>query len=189
MKSVIACLLLLALPPSSSLAATRMGSVLIACSVVTASLDNAGLRTLSKESDVYLGEAIATGSNRLVVLKLKDNSKTSLRPQSEVTLEYCSLVSSLETVLFELIKGGLRATSGDIGNKRPQHYRVEPSVATLGIRGTGCSVRPSTANCRDEENTLGPKSGQNAGPAGGSAARARNSSDWIRMELGKTVVL
>jgi len=117
MWCTIFCLLVLL--PFKVIANTPVGSVLIAKGVVTASVKNSGLRTLSKGSEVFLGETISTASDSFVVVKMNDNSKVSLRPLSEVILEKYSEESGKEEALFDLLKGGLRAISGDIGKKRP----------------------------------------------------------------------
>ena len=165
MKNTVFCFLLLWLP-LSTYANLKVGNVLLAKGVVTASIQNSGLRTLSKGSEVYLGETIATASDSFVVIKMTDNSKISLRPKSEVTLEKYSVESGKEEALFDLIKGGLRAISGTIGDRRPDQYRVETRVATVGIRGTDFYVRLCENDCSDEERLLGDQPRQSASGGG-----------------------
>ena len=140
------------LPIGNVWASAAIGNVLIAKGVVTANGD-AGLRTLAKGSEVFLGETISTASDSFVVIKMNDKSKVSLRPKSEIVLETFTEDEGKEEALFDLVKGGLRTISGEIGKKRPENYRVSTTVATIGIRGTDFLVRLCEDDCREEEET------------------------------------
>jgi len=164
---------LLVLLPFKVLANTPVGAVLIVKGVVTASVSNSGLRTLSKGSEVFLGETISTASDSFVVVKMNDSSKVSLRPLSEVVLEKYSEESGKEEALFDLLKGGLRAISGEIGEKRPEQYRVETNIATVGIRGTDFIVRLCENDCSAEELGLGQLPQQQAGPSAGNPTKRK----------------
>ena len=162
---------------------TAIGNVLIAKGVVTAS-GGSGLRTLAKGSEVFLGETVSTASDSFVVIKMADKSKISLRPKSEVTLEKFSQEEDKEEALFDLIKGGLRTISGDIGKKRPENYQVETAVATIGIRGTDFLVRLCIDDCVEEEEAYQGLPRQQSGPSGGSASTKKK--DILRTEQDNT---
>ena len=55
-----------------------------------------------------------------------------------------------ESAFFKLVKGGLRAVDGLIGQTTPQNYGVETPVATIGVRGTAFDVRYCGDDCIDE---------------------------------------
>ena len=173
MKNFSYILLLLVLIPSPLFASNSIGNVLIAKGVVTASISNGGLRTLSKGSEVFLGETVSTASDSFVVLKMNDESKLSLRPSSEITLEKFSEENGKEEALFDLIKGGLRAISGDIGRKRPEQFRVETNIATVGIRGTDFIVRLCENDCSLEELSMNQLPQKNAGSSGGNPTKRK----------------
>ncbi|MBX2869197.1 MAG: FecR family protein [Acidiferrobacterales bacterium] len=173
MKKLLCVLVFLLLVPPQAFANTAIGNVLIAKGVVTASINNSGLRTLSKGSEVFLGETVSTASDSFVVLKMTDQSKLSLRPSSEITLEKFTQESGKEEALFDLIKGGLRAISGDIGKKRPEEFKVETSIATVGIRGTDFIVRLCAEDCSAEELSMGQLPQKNAGPTGGDPTKRK----------------
>jgi len=163
----------LLLLPLSVFADQLVGQVLIAKGVVTANGIQPAPRTLAKGSNVFLGETVSTASESFVVLKMADNSKLSLRPKSQVTLEKFSQEAGKEEALFDLLKGGLRALSGDIGKKRPEQYRVQTSIATIGIRGTDFLVRLCLSDCDQEETGFGAMPRQSAGAADGSSPTKR----------------
>ena len=173
MKTLFLILLTVFIVPTQAVANTAIGNVLIAKGVVTASVNNSGLRTLSKGSEVFLGETISTASDSFVVLKMNDQSKLSLRPSSEITLEKFTEESGKEEALFDLIKGGLRAISGEIGKKRPEQFRIETNIATVGIRGTDFIVRLCEDDCSMEELSMGQLPQKNAGPTGGNPTKRK----------------
>ncbi len=154
-------------------AAEVVGSVILAKGVVTAGGPDTPARTLAKGSDVHRGETIVTASDSFVVVKMRDDSKITLRPRSEVTLEAYSEEPGKEEALFNLVKGGLRALSGSIGKKRPESYQVETNIATIGIRGTDFLVRLCEDDCRLEELEYGDKPRQPGGGGGDGSKRKR----------------
>ena len=170
--TVTGLLLLLALSGAAS-AAEVVGSVLLAKGVVTAGGPGSPARTLAKGSEVHQGETLETASDSFVVVKMLDGSKITLRPRSEVTLEQYSEEPGKEEALFDLVKGGLRALSGTIGKKRPEAYRVETNIATIGIRGTDFIVRLCEDDCRLEELEFGDKPRQPGGGGGGDGGSKR----------------
>lgn len=156
---------------ATTMAAEVVGAVILAKGVVTASGDDTPARTLAKGSEVHHGETIETASESFVVLRMLDDSKITLRPRSQVTLEEYSEAPGAEEALFNLVKGGLRALSGSIGKKRPQGFRVETEIATIGIRGTDFLVRLCEDDCRLEEMTFGDTPRQPGGGADGGSKR------------------
>ncbi len=147
-----------------------IGTVLIAKGVVTANSQETGIRTLEKGANVFLGETISTAIDSFVVLKMIDKSKLSIRPQSEMTLKAFSEESGKEEALFDLVKGGLRALSGEIGKKNPEQFRVETVVASIGIRGTDFLVRICQEECSEEEANFGHAPRQDSGTQGSGTA-------------------
>lgn len=164
--------LVILLYPATGIAADAIGNALIVKGVVTAS-GTTGLRTIAKGSEIFLGETISTASDSFVVFTMADDSKISLRPSTELTLEKFSDQSGQEEALFDLLKGGLRAISGAIGKARPEHYQVETEVATVGIRGTDFLVRLCDNDCKEEELEFGALPRQNSAPSGGGSPTRR----------------
>jgi hypothetical protein len=53
--------------------------------------------------------------------------------------------------LLDLVKGGMRAVTGAIAQRRPEAYKVRTPVATLGVRGTEYYLRICEQDCADEQ--------------------------------------
>jgi hypothetical protein len=85
------------------------------------------------------GVSIKTGLNSSVTLRFDDGQMISLAGTTTYSLdEYKFNPQKPEegSFLSSLVKGGLRAVSGLIGEKNPKDVKFRTPVATAGIRGT-----------------------------------------------------
>lgn len=89
------------------------------------------------------GDVITTGENSAVGMTFSDNSRMSLGPKSELTLEAYSFQSSGRRDGFDarLRSGSLTAASGNIAKSRPLAMRVLMPTTVLGVKGTEFAVR------------------------------------------------
>jgi hypothetical protein len=101
-------------------------------------------RLLDKGGPVYLGDTLATTDKAFVVVVFRDDTRLTLRPSSEVILKDYFLGQQGDAgkgrYVTELLKGGLRSLTGNIGKQNPDGFKVTTSSATMGIRGTGFDV-------------------------------------------------
>jgi len=100
-------------------------------------------RRLDKGGPVYLGDSLKTTDKSFVVVIFRDDSRLTLRPSSEVVLKDYLLsqeVAKDSRYVTELIKGGLRTLTGNIGKQNPEGFKVETASSSMGIRGTGFDV-------------------------------------------------
>jgi hypothetical protein len=94
---------------------------------------------VSKGNGVENGMIVTTGNKSRAVLQFQDGQIIALQSNSVFrVIEYKFDRSSLEksSIFFSLAKGGLRAVTGLIGDRRPMNWKLEMPVATAGIRGT-----------------------------------------------------
>lgn len=99
--------------------------------------------SLAKGAELNSGETVRTGSGGRAQLRFDDGAMLSLQPQSEFRLDdyhYAGQASTKERSFFSLLKGGLRTITGLIGRGDRDAYRLQTSVATIGIRGTEYSI-------------------------------------------------
>ena len=100
-------------------------------------------RLVNKGGPVYLGDTLKTMDKSFVVVIFRDDSRLTLRPSSEVVLKDYLLsqeVAKDSRYVTELIKGGLRTLTGNIGKQNPEGFKVETASSSMGIRGTGFDV-------------------------------------------------
>ncbi|MCW8956872.1 MAG: FecR domain-containing protein, partial [Gammaproteobacteria bacterium] len=118
--------------------ADNIGKVIINMGELSA-VNRGSVRKLSRNSSVLKGDTLKTASNSHTQIRLKDGALISLRPNTEFRIadfRYNGSEDGTERGLFELIKGGFRTITGAIGHRNKQNYRVNTTVATIGIRGT-----------------------------------------------------
>jgi hypothetical protein len=93
---------------------------------------------LSKGVQLWVGDRIVTGKDARVGLKMSDDAVLLLGANTEfaITAYRYSESANTGTARLRLVKGVLRSITGAIGKLKERDFKLETSVATLGIRGT-----------------------------------------------------
>lgn len=92
---------------------------------------------------VYAADGIRTGDAGSVGITLKDDTRLSLGPNSEVRLEryvYAPGSGGLGMVL-KFVRGVAAYVSGRIARLAPDSIRLETPAAIVGVRGTSLAIR------------------------------------------------
>jgi hypothetical protein len=112
----------------ASLAAVEVGEVTFARGVVTGQIDGEQPRIIGKGVGLHNGETLNTGSRAFALLQFNDGTRMT----------------------------GFRALTGFISKRAPGAFRVNTSVATIGIRGTEFDARLCEGGeCQAEEEASG----------------------------------
>jgi len=120
--------------------------------------DGSSARLVAKDEQVQRGEVIKTGPRSFTIVKLKDGTRMTIRPNSSFTVEQMNAKQdSSASAVLRLFRGGLRAITGYISKKNPNGYKLRTSVATIGIRGTEFDTRLCQNDCEDENTKLNEK--------------------------------
>ena len=93
--------------------------------------------------DVFAADALRTGNNGRIGVTLKDDTRISLGPSSEVRLErfnYATADGGLALVL-KVVRGVAAYVSGRIAKLAPDAIRLETPAAIVGVRGTSLAIR------------------------------------------------
>ncbi|MBZ0145453.1 MAG: FecR family protein [Rhodocyclaceae bacterium] len=99
-------------------------------------------RPLAKGAEIASGETIDTGSGRAQV-RFSDGAQVSLAPQTQFRIDeyrFAGKADGSEKGFFSLLKGAMRTITGLVGRSNRDNYKVNTTVATIGIRGTEYSV-------------------------------------------------
>ena len=144
---------LLALGTSlTCLGAVEVGEVSFARGVVTGQIDGERPRIIGKGVGLHNGETVNTGSRAFALLRFNDGTRMTLRPNTTFKIERVDTREGSENALLSLIRGGFRALTGFISKKSPNAFRINTSVATIGIRGTEFDARLCAGSeCQAEE--------------------------------------
>ena len=88
-------------------------------------------------------DALRTGADGRLGITLKDDTRVSLGPGSEVRLErfvYAPAEGSLALAL-KFVRGAAAYVSGRIAKLAPDSIRLETPAAIIGVRGTTLAIR------------------------------------------------
>jgi len=154
-KSLLALALLLSLPPALA-ADEAAGNVRYMSGVLVAQKPDGTLRVLRPKSEVRPGELLVTGEKSYAQVTMKDGSKMTLRPNSNLKIEAFQFkqdAPKADSAIFRLLKGGFRTVTGLIGKRgNPDAYRLRAAGATIGIRGTDFTSRLCAGKgCAEDE--------------------------------------
>ncbi len=91
------------------------------------------------------GDRIITGGDAVAIIVFVDEARLSLRADSELLVkQYKVDPTGVDTHLeFELVRGGIRQISGQAARLRPERYRLNTPIASIGVRGTDFLAKTS----------------------------------------------
>ena len=95
---------------------------------------------------VFEADSLRTGADGRIGVTLKDDTRVSLGPSSEVRLDrfvYAPGDSRLGVVL-KIVRGVAAYVSGQIAKLAPDSVRLETPAAIVGVRGTSLAIRVMT---------------------------------------------
>lgn len=140
----------------ASAAAVEVGEVTFSRGVVTGQIDGEQPRLIGKGVGLHNGETLNTGSRAFALIEFGDGTKMTLRPNTTFKIENVNISKGNENALVSLIRGGLRALTGFISKAKPSAFRINTTVATIGIRGTEFDARLCDGDeCQQEEQATG----------------------------------
>lgn len=103
-------------------------------------------RALRRGDTVNSGDTLITAAGKLQV-RFSDGGLVSLQEHTRFVVDDYNFEESGDKASFSLLKGGLRAVTGTIGVRSRETYSITTPVATIGIRGTGFTLRYCAGDC------------------------------------------
>jgi hypothetical protein len=99
------------------------------------------LRVPGKGENIEAGDAIVTGRDGEVHVRMDDNALIAMRANTFLKIEaYRAEGGADDSAVFRLLRGSFRSVTGWIGKNNPKNYAVRTTTATIGIRGTDHEV-------------------------------------------------
>ncbi|MBV1788033.1 FecR domain-containing protein [Marinobacterium sp. D7] len=136
-------------------AADPVGIVLLAIGQAEAVDAQGEARVLQRKSPLYHGDLLRTGAGGRLQVRFTDGGLVAMKSSSEFRIaEYSFDEENREqdSAVFELLKGGMRTVTGQIGKQDRADYSVRTVVATIGIRGTHYELQLCDAGCASQRN-------------------------------------
>lgn len=127
-------MILMASVMAAGAAEPEVGAAVLIKNTVTGTLGT-NERQLKTGIRVHRNELIRTGPQAQAELKLDDNTKLALGPETELRLDEYAVGSggSAPSIGLKFLKGTLRFLTG---SNASESYKIETPSATIGVRGT-----------------------------------------------------
>lgn len=96
-------------------------------------------RELKKGDAIHESDTVITAKGASAQIKMRDGGYIVVRPDSQLKFDsfvFNGAEDGSEKSFFSVIKGGIRAITGLIGQQNKQSYRINTPGSTIGIRGT-----------------------------------------------------
>lgn len=121
-------------------------------------------RTLGAGLPLQEGDRLTTGEGATAIIKLKDGTRMTLRPNTEMIVQrYQFKAGDADNgMVMQLLRGGFRAITGLISKGSPNAAKVHTATATIGIRGTDFDTRICGPECKAESAQVTEKPKPNA---------------------------
>ena len=87
-------------------------------------------------TELSTGDLLRTGADGRVQFRFSDGALVSLQPRSEFRIDDYRFSADSQRGFFSLLRGTLRTSSGAIGKRNQDDYRLRTPTAVVGIRGT-----------------------------------------------------
>lgn len=132
-------------------------------------------RTLGRGLPLREGDRLTTSDGASAIIKLQDGTRMTVRPNSELVLSQYQFKEndSNNSMVMQLLRGGLRAVTGVIAKNSPNAARIQTNTATIGIRGTDFDARVCSADCGAEGARIAERGRPNAIQASAKVVNAR----------------
>jgi hypothetical protein len=150
---VISCIVLLTVIfyVTQAPASGPIGTVTHLSGPLMAKKADGSMKSLSRNSVVEEGDTLITEKRTFARIKFNDGGEVTLRPESQFKVEsfsYDQAKPKDDKAMFELVKGGLRTITGQVGKRGvPDSYKMKTPPAVIGIRGTIFEVKICAGNC------------------------------------------
>jgi hypothetical protein len=134
--------LVLAAAPAFAQEPVPAGRIKIASG--SAFIVRAGAETPARPGDaVYEADTLRTGADGRLGVTMKDDTRISLGPASEIRLERFAYAPAANRMAFVLkvVRGVAAYVSGRIAKMSPDSIRLETPAAIVGVRGTTLAIR------------------------------------------------
>jgi FecR protein len=131
-----AAAMVLAAGPASVLA---QGTVTQLSGTLSVRKADGSVRILSQRSQVENGDTLNTERDSYAQVRFTDGAQITLKPATVVKIDSFRFAEDKpqeDSFFYSLVKGGLRAVTGQVGRRSPENYKLGTATATVGIRGT-----------------------------------------------------
>jgi hypothetical protein len=138
---------LVALVPASALSQTTAAAGRVKVSSGTVAIVRNGQALPAPlGAEVFEGDALRTGADGRLAVMLRDETRVSLGPDSELALAAFAFAPSESRlgVTIQLARGVIAYVSGLVAKLAPASVTIQTPTSIIGVRGTHALVRVGT---------------------------------------------
>ena len=146
-------------------------------------------KLLAVKSEVMEGDTLGTESDTYARIKFADGGEVVMRPGTQLKIEnysYNAAKPESDSVVMNMLKGGLRAVTGLIGKRNREKVSFQTDTATIGIRGTHFGALLCQNDCGGVPTTGGnpPANGLHVDVASGAITMS-NAAGSVQINAGQ----
>lgn len=126
-------------------AAGSDGRAVFVRALVTAQAQGGMARALAAKDLIHQRETLRTGPQAMARFVMRDRTMLAMKPDTVIVLsEYRFKDGGKDTMVTDVVSGGLRALTGLVDKRDPHTVALNTPMATIGVRGTAIriEVRP-----------------------------------------------
>lgn len=144
--------------PATPLAIQASARIIRMQGRLTATASGGLRRLMAQGGSVYPGDVIQSAAGAYAVLAFRDESVLTIQAESTVRIDdfvFDRANPGEGRFLVNLVRGGMRALTGGIGQANASNVKYRLPTATVGVRGTGTDMYVGV--CRAEGTMAGPE--------------------------------
>lgn len=186
LKLIPAVLVVAVLMGSTTVYAAAAGQVTHLSGILTVKRADGSSKMLSTKSEVQEGDLLTSAGETFARIKFVDGGEVVMRPATQLKVaaySYAEGKPEADSVVLNMLKGGLRAVTGLIGRRNRDSVSVTTATATIGIRGTHFGALSCNNDCGGVPTTTGkpPENGLHLDVAAGAIVVSNKGG---RQEIG-----
>lgn len=185
LRRSIGWILCLALGSWVGAALAEVGEVQYLTGTLSVQKPDGSVRILSQRSKIEVGDTLTTQRDSFAQINFADGSRSTMRPNTQLRIDefkFSQDKPESDSLLFRLVKGGLRTITGLIGKRgNLDAWKLRTSTATIGIRGSSGDTLECSQGCDGTTPTSG-----NLPP--GTYHATYEGSYFMQNEFGQQIV-
>ncbi|MDH4216972.1 MAG: FecR family protein, partial [Gallionella sp.] len=155
MRNVVKAMVFVSMASASNSALAANGYFSDVTGQVSVVVGKNAPRIVEKNATIASGAVVRTGDASHAELKFEDGQVVSMRANTTFQIREYRYVSKRagsekNSIVFSMLKGGMRFVTGQIGQRNPQAFRLITPHATIRVRGTDfmCAIANSVTYCK-----------------------------------------
>jgi hypothetical protein len=169
---------------SASVWAAPAGQITHLSGILSVKKADGTAKILSVKSEVNEGDVVSTEADTYARIKFVDGAEVVLRPNSQLKVDnyrFDEAKPQGDNIFLSMLKGGLRAVTGLVGQRSKDKVAYQTPTATIGIRGTHWGMLFCQSDCGTVQTPSGqpPANGLHLDVASGTISVSNAAGTFV----------